>query len=43
MGSEILALVARAQAHGIDPEQAVRDAVRQLERRVRAAEAAAGA
>ena len=38
LGQEVLALVARAQAHGIDPEQAVRDAVRQLEQQVRDAE-----
>jgi XTP/dITP diphosphohydrolase len=40
VGSEVLDLVARAQASGIDAEQAVRDAVRELEARVRAAEAA---
>jgi XTP/dITP diphosphohydrolase len=39
LGREVLALVARAQAHGIDPEQAVRDAVRTLEQQVRDAEA----
>jgi XTP/dITP diphosphohydrolase len=38
LGSEIVRMVARAQAHGIDPEQAVRAAVRQLEQRVRTAE-----
>lgn len=37
-GREILALVARAQASGVDADQAVRDAVRALERAVRAAE-----
>ena len=31
----LFALAARAQASGFDPEQAVRDAVRELERRVR--------
>ena len=41
LGREVLALVARAQAHGVDPEQAVRDAVRQLEQQVRDAEAGA--
>jgi XTP/dITP diphosphohydrolase len=38
LGSEIVRMVARAQAHGIDPEQAVRTAVRQLEQQVRTAE-----
>jgi XTP/dITP diphosphohydrolase len=38
VGAEIIGLVARAQAHGIDAEQAVRDAVRQLESDVRSAE-----
>ena len=38
VGREILDLVARAQASGIDAEQAVRDAVRGLESEVRAAE-----
>ena len=42
VGAEILALVARAQAAGIDPDQALRDAVRGLEGQVRAAESAAG-
>ena len=41
VGSQILALAARAQAAGIDPEQALRDAVRGLESRIRTAEAAA--
>jgi XTP/dITP diphosphohydrolase len=41
VGSQILALAARAQASGIDPEQALRDAVRGLESRIRTAEAAA--
>ena len=40
VGAELLGLAARAQAHGIDPDQALRDAVRQLEQRVREAEAA---
>jgi XTP/dITP diphosphohydrolase len=39
LGRSVLALVARAQASGVDPEQAVRDAVRELEAVVRAAEA----
>jgi XTP/dITP diphosphohydrolase len=39
LGAQVLALVSRAQASGIDPDQAVRDAVRSLEVRVRAAEA----
>jgi XTP/dITP diphosphohydrolase len=38
VGAEILALAARAQASGIDPEQALRDAVRALEAQVRRAE-----
>lgn len=41
VGAEILALVARAQAHGVDAEQAVRDAVRGLEAEVRLAETTA--
>jgi XTP/dITP diphosphohydrolase len=40
VGAEMLALVARAQACGIDPDQALRDAVRGLEAQVRAAESA---
>jgi len=39
VGRELVVLTARAQAHGIDAEQAARDEVRQLEARVRAAEA----
>ncbi|MDO5681726.1 MAG: MazG family protein [Propionibacteriaceae bacterium] len=39
VGSSALDLVARAQAAGIDPEQAVRDALRGYENRVREAEA----
>jgi XTP/dITP diphosphohydrolase len=39
LGAQVLDLVARAQASGIDPDQAVRDAVRSLEAEVRAAEA----
>ena len=39
VGTQILELTARAQAAGIDPEQALRDAVRALEVRVRRAEA----
>ena len=42
VGAELLALVARAQAQGLDPDQALRDAVRQLEQRVREAEASTG-
>jgi XTP/dITP diphosphohydrolase len=40
VGTQILELTARAQAAGIDPEQALRDAVRALEVRVRSAESA---
>lgn len=43
LGEQVLALVARAQRHGIDAEQAVREAVRGLELRVRAVETAASA
>jgi XTP/dITP diphosphohydrolase len=39
-GAQILTLAARAQACGIDPEQALRDAVRVLEAQVRHAESA---
>lgn len=39
LGQQVLALVARAHASGVDPEQAVRDAVRGLEQQVRDAEA----
>jgi XTP/dITP diphosphohydrolase len=39
VGGQILALAARAHAAGIDPDQALRDAVRDLEARVRDAEA----
>lgn len=38
LGRQIVALVARAHAGGIDPDQAVRDAIRELERDVRVAE-----
>lgn len=38
LGRQIVALVARGHAGGIDPDQAVRDAIRELERDVRAAE-----
>jgi XTP/dITP diphosphohydrolase len=41
VGEEIVALAARAQACGIDPDQAVRDVVRRLERQVVEAESAA--
>ena len=40
VGAQILTLAARAQASGIDPEQALRDAVRVLEAQVRHAESA---
>ncbi len=40
VGAQVLQLVARAQASGVDAEQAVRDAVRELEARVRLAEGA---
>ena len=43
LGADVLQLVARAQANGIDAEQAVRDAVRGLERSVLAAESDARA
>ncbi|HYI56185.1 MAG TPA: MazG family protein [Microlunatus sp.] len=38
LGRQIVALVARAQAGGVDAEQAVREAVRELEAEVRSAE-----
>lgn len=38
VGAEILAIVQRAQAHGIDADQATRDALRVLEAKVRTAE-----
>jgi XTP/dITP diphosphohydrolase len=40
VGAQILALAARAHATGIDPEQALRDAVRGLEAMVQGAESA---
>jgi XTP/dITP diphosphohydrolase len=40
LGAQLLALAARAHAAGIDPDQALRDAVRGLETRVREAESA---
>ena len=40
VGAQILALAARAHAAGIDPEQALRDAVRALEAQVRHSESA---
>jgi XTP/dITP diphosphohydrolase len=40
LGAQLLALAARAHAAGIDPDQALRDAVRGLEARVREAESA---
>jgi XTP/dITP diphosphohydrolase len=39
VGQELITLVARAHASDIDPDQAARDAVRDLERRIVAAEA----
>lgn len=42
LGTQLLALVGRAEALGIDPEQAARTALRELEDRVRAAESATG-
>lgn len=41
VGEQIVTLVARAQASGIDPEQAVRDALRGVEARIRTVEGAA--
>jgi XTP/dITP diphosphohydrolase len=41
VGAQLLAVAARAQAAGIDPDQALRDAVRLLETQVRDAESAA--
>lgn len=38
LGEQMLSLVSRAQASGVDPEQATRDALRELERQVRSAE-----
>lgn len=38
VGEQVLALVQRAQASGVDADQATRDALRRLERRVREAE-----
>jgi len=40
-GTQLLALVARASAAGVDPDQALRLAVRQLEQSIRAAETSA--
>jgi len=40
LGAQLLALAARAHAAGIDPDRALRDAVRGLETRVREAESA---
>jgi XTP/dITP diphosphohydrolase len=39
LGNSMLALVARGQANGMDPDQALRRAIRELEGRVRDAEA----
>lgn len=38
VGDQLISLVSRAQASGIDPDQAARDAVRRLEQQVTAAE-----
>lgn len=42
VGGQLIALAARAQAAGIDPDQALRNAIRDLEARVRDAELAPG-
>jgi XTP/dITP diphosphohydrolase len=42
VGGQLIVLAARAQAAGIDPDQALRDAIRDLEARVRDAELAPG-
>lgn len=42
-GDELLAMIARARTDGIDAERALREAVRRLEHRIRAAEATAAA
>lgn len=42
VGRELVALTARAHAHGIDAEQAARDEIRRLEATVRVAEGHAG-
>lgn len=42
VGSEILGLVLRAQASGVDADQAARDALRELEQRVRDTERSRG-
>ncbi|MGD7732878.1 MazG family protein [Propionibacteriaceae bacterium G57] len=42
VGEGIISLVVRAQAHGIDADQAARDALRALEQRVAAAESDVG-
>lgn len=42
VGRELLALVARAQASGVDPDQAARDALRELEANIRRREAETG-
>ncbi|HWL60074.1 MAG TPA: MazG family protein [Microbacteriaceae bacterium] len=42
LGAELLALVAGAREAGLDPERALRAAIRGLESRIRAAEAATG-
>jgi hypothetical protein len=36
VGAELLAIASRAQAFGIDPEQALRAALRELESSIRA-------
>jgi XTP/dITP diphosphohydrolase len=40
LGDELLAIVSGARARGLDPERALRDAIRRLEGRIRAAESA---
>ena len=42
VGGQLITLAARAQAAGIDPDQALRDAIRDLEARVRDAEPVPG-
>ncbi len=42
-GDELLATIARARVDGVDAERALREAVRRLEHRIRAAEATAAA
>jgi len=42
LGDELLAIVASARSQGLDPERALRGAIRRLEERIRDAEALAG-